>query len=124
MPVIVEEDQSLFDVLKLSDPGLVKSIIQIKNNTNVENQLNLMLDRSKGMVEKYEELVLKIREYGVDFIMPLGRTAIQGGMRDKERQMMKKSPSKRKLSPLYNSGFFSSLEKAPVQYQVLCKKIS
>ena len=34
--VIVEEDQSLFDVLKLSDPSLLQSLMQIKNNTNVE----------------------------------------------------------------------------------------
>ena len=82
-----------------------------------------MLERSKGMIEKYEDLVQKIREFGVDFILPLGRGTYNIN-REKEKKMMSKSPSKKQLSPLYNSGFFTSLEKAPIQYKVLCKKLS
>ena len=41
--VIVEEDQSLFDVLKLSDPGLVQSLMQIKNNTKMSRTLPKLL---------------------------------------------------------------------------------
>ena len=52
VPMIPEEDQSILDVLKMTDPSLVQSLLLLKNNTS-ESQLTLLLSRAKNMISKY-----------------------------------------------------------------------
>ena len=53
-----------------------------------------MLDRSKSMVEKYYSLAAKMQDYGIDFILPLGRSA-QNIARDKYKRILNKTQTKK-----------------------------
>ena len=50
--MIPEEDMGILDVLKMTDPTLVQSLLLLKNNTS-ESQLTLLLSRAKNMTQKY-----------------------------------------------------------------------
>jgi hypothetical protein len=56
IPMIPEEDLSILEVLKLTDPALVKSLLLLKNSSK-ESQLNILSSRAKVMVTKYNQLV-------------------------------------------------------------------
>ena len=86
--MIPEEDMGLLETIKMSDPKLVQSLLLLKNSTSSENQLQILLNRSKNMTRKYNELVQQLKTHGIDFILALGkRSGIGAFSREQESRL-------------------------------------
>ena len=70
--MIPEEDQSMMEVLKLSDPSFMQSLMLIKNSSKTESKLSVMLGRARSIKNKYAKIVPQMRIHGVDFIVSTG----------------------------------------------------
>lgn len=73
--MIPEEDQSLIEVLKLSDPSLVQSLLLLKNNSSAENQQVVMLNRARNILAKYSQLTIQLKFHGIEFILATGKAS-------------------------------------------------
>ena len=77
-----------------------------------------------SIVEKYNILLEQIEIHSVDFILPLNNLAELTAPRDKDKKIVGGSKGIPKKTKPYSCGFFSSLERASLQYRALCSKTS